>query len=300
MVAGQHGKIDNLFANKMSDVEEKWDLEIVPYTGLFDINWLELWQYRDLIFLFVRRDIVATYKQTFLGPLWFFIQPLLTTFMYVIIFGNMARIPTGSSPKILFYLGGITIWNYFQECLLKTSETFIANQNLFGKVYFPRMVTPISIVISSLIKFFIQFSLFLLAWLYFLFQKTPGVRPNITIFLFPFYIILMSGLGFSFGILISSLTTRYRDLRFLIQFGIQLLMFATPIVYPLEIASEKYRWLLLSNPITGIVEAFRYSFMGQGSFSYTQLIYSFLFISMSLFSSIIIFNRVEKTFMDRI
>lgn len=284
----------------MSDVEEKWDLEIVPNTGLFDINWRELWQYRDLIFLFVRRDIVATYKQTILGPLWFFIQPLLTTVMYVIIFGNMARISTGSSPKILFYLGGITIWNYFQECLLKTSETFIANQNLFGKVYFPRMVTPISIVISSLFKFFIQFSLFLLAWLYFLFQKTPGVSPNITIFLFPFYIILMSGLGFSFGILISSLTTRYRDLRFLIQFGIQLLMFATPIVYPLEIASEKYRWLLLSNPITGIVEAFRYSFMGQGSFSYTQLIYSFLFMSISLFSSIIIFNRVEKTFMDRI
>lgn len=284
----------------MSDVEEKWDLEIVPYTGLFDINWRELWQYRDLIFLFVRRDIVATYKQTILGPLWFFIQPLLTTFMYVIIFGNMARISTGSSPKILFYLGGITIWNYFQECLLKTSETFIANQNLFGKVYFPRMVTPISIVISSLFKFFIQFSLFLLAWLYFLFQKTPGVSPNITIFLIPFYIILMSGLGFSFGILISSLTTRYRDLRFLIQFGIQLLMFATPIVYPLEIASEKYRWLLISNPITGIVEAFRYSFMGQGSFSYTQLIYSSLFMSISLFSSIIIFNRVEKTFMDRI
>ncbi|GLU50658.1 ABC transporter permease [Dyadobacter frigoris] len=284
----------------MSNSEEKWDLEIIPYTGLFDINWRELWQYRDLIFLFVRRDVVATYKQTILGPLWFFIQPMLTTLMYVTIFGNMAKISTGGSPKILFYLGGITVWNYFQECLLKTSETFIANQNLFGKVYFPRMVTPISIVISSLLKFFIQFSLFLITWLYFLFQKTPGTSPNITILLFPLYIILMSGLGFSFGILISSLTTRYRDLRFLVQFGIQLLMYATPIVYPLEIASEKYRWLLLLNPITSIVEAFRYAFTSNGNFSSYNLIYSTLFMTISLFFSIIIFNRVEKTFMDKI
>lgn len=284
----------------MRNPEEKWDLEIIPHTGLFDINWREIWQYRDLIFLFVRRDVVATYKQTILGPLWFFIQPMLTTLMYVIIFGNMAKISTGGSPKFLFYLGGITIWNYFQECLLKTSETFIANQNLFGKVYFPRLITPISIVISSLLKFFIQFSLFLFTWLYFLFQKTPGVSPNRTILFFPFYIILMSGLGFSFGILISSLTTRYRDLRFLIQFGIQLLMYATPIVYPLEIASEKYRWLLLLNPITSIVEAFRYAFTGHGNLSFPNLIYSLFFMIISLLCSIIIFNRVEKTFMDKI
>lgn len=284
----------------MSNSKEKWDLEIIPQTGLFEINWQELWQYRDLILLFVRRDIVATYKQTILGPLWFFIQPMLTTSMYVIIFGNMAKISTGGSPKILFYLGGITIWNYFQECLIKTSETFIANQNLFGKVYFPRMATPISIVISSLFKFLIQFTLFLLVWLYFIIERTELISPNITILLFPVYIILMSGLGFSFGILISSLTTRYRDLRFVISFGIQLLMYATPIVYPLEIASEKYRWLLLLNPITSIVEAFRYSFTGHGNFSYFNLIYSFLFMMTSLFFSIIIFNRVEKTFMDKI
>ena len=284
----------------MSNSEEKWDLEIIPQTGLFDINWRELWQYRDLIFLFVRRDIVATYKQTILGPLWFFIQPMLMTLMYVVIFGNMAKIPTAASPKILFYLGGITIWNYFQECLLKTSETFIANQNLFGKAYFPRMATPISIVISSLLKFFIQFSLFIITWLYYLFQKTPGISPNSTILLFPIYIILMSGLGFSFGILISSLTTRYRDLRFLIQFGIQLLMYATPIVYPLEIATEKFRWILLLNPITSVVEAFRYAFTGHGNFEYYNLIYSMLFMAISLFFSIVIFNRVEKTFMDKI
>lgn len=284
----------------MSNSEETWDLEIIPYTGLFEINWRELWQYRDLIFLFVRRDVVATYKQTILGPLWFFIQPMLMTLMYVIIFGNVAKISTGGSPKILFYLGGITIWNYFQECLIKTSETFIANQNLFGKVYFPRMVTPISIVISSLLKFLIQFSLFIITWIYFLFEKTPDIKPNITILLFPLYIILMSGLGFSFGILISSLTTRYRDLRFLIQFGIQLLMYATPIVYPLEIASEKYKWLLLLNPITSVVEAFRYAFTGHGNISCYSLIYSIVFMFISLFFSIIIFNRVEKTFMDKI
>ncbi|MBE9466383.1 ABC transporter permease [Dyadobacter subterraneus] len=284
----------------MDNSEEKWDLEIVAHTGLFDINWREIWLYRDLIFLFVRRDLVATYKQTILGPLWFFIQPILTTFIYVMIFGNMAKIPTGGSPKILFYLGGITIWNYFQECLVKTSETFIANQNLFGKVYFPRLITPISIVISCLLKFLIQFSLFIITWLYFLFQKTPDISPNFTILLLPVYIILMSGLGFSFGILISSLTTRYRDLRFVISFGIQLLMYATPIVYPLEIASEKYRWLLLLNPVTSIVEAFRYSFTGHGNFSYYNLTYSALFILTSLFFSIIIFNRVEKTFMDKI
>ncbi|MCF0056747.1 ABC transporter permease [Dyadobacter sp. CY356] len=284
----------------MSNSDENWDLEIVPNTGLFDINWRELWQYRDLILLFVRRDLVATYKQTILGPLWFFIQPMLTTFMYVIIFGNMAQISTDGSPKILFYLGGITIWNYFQECLIKTSETFIANQNLFGKVYFPRLATPISIVISSLFKFLIQFSLFLITWLYFLFHKTPGVIPNITILLFPFYLILMSGLGFSFGILISSLTTRYRDLRFVISFGIQLLMYATPIVYPLEIASEKYKWLLLLNPVTSIVEAFRYAFTGHGNISCYNLLYSILFMIISLFLSVIIFNRVEKTFMDKI
>ena len=285
---------------KQTTASDPWDLEIVPVSGVFDINWREIWQYRDLIALFVRRDIVATYKQTILGPIWFFVQPILTTLTYVIIFGNVAGISTGGIPKILFYLAGITLWNYFHECLLKTSETFIQNQNLFGKVYFPRLAVPLSIVISSLFKFFIQFGLFLVAWGYFIAQPESGVHPNITLLLFPLYILLMSGLGFGFGVLISSLTTKYRDLRFLIQFGVQLLMYGTPIVYPLAIAPEKYRWLLLANPITSVVEAFKYSFLGEGYFSWLGLAYSFVFMVVCLVLSIVVFNRVEKTFMDTV
>ncbi|GHB83371.1 ABC transporter permease [Persicitalea jodogahamensis] len=283
-----------------TDDSESWDLEIEPASGFFDLNWREIWQYRDLIALFVRRDIVATYKQTILGPIWFFVQPILTTITYVVIFGNVAGISTGGIPKILFYLAGITLWNYFQECLMKTSDTFILNQNLFGKVYFPRLAAPISVVISNLFKFFIQLGLFLVAWMYFLIQPENDVNPNITLLLFPLYVLLMSGLGFSFGVLISSLTTKYRDLRFLIQFGVQLLMYGTPIVYPLSIVPEKYRLLLLANPITSIVEAFKYSFLGEGYFSWLWLAYSFIFMVVCLLLSILVFNRVEKTFMDTV
>lgn len=279
---------------------DHWDLEIQPESGFFDLNWRELWQYRDLILLFVRRDIVSTYKQTILGPLWFFVQPILTTLTYVIIFGNIAGISTGGVPKLLFYLAGITLWNYFQECLMKTSDTFILNQNLFGKVYFPRLAVPISIVISNLFKFLIQLVLFLVAWIYFLLQTDSTIQPNATLLLFPFYILLMSGLGFSFGTLISSLTTKYRDLRFLIQFGVQLLMYGTPIVYPLEIVPDKYRLLLMANPITSVVEAFKYSFLGQGYFSWFGLGYSLIFMVICLLLSILVFNRVEKTFMDTV
>lgn len=285
----------------MNEEQEKWDMEIISTTGLFEINWRELWQYRDLVLLFVRRDLTATYKQTILGPLWFFIQPILTTTMYIIVFGKIANLSTGGLPKILFYLAGITIWNYFQESLTKTSETFITNQNLFGKVYFPRLAVPISLVISGLIKFFIQFVLFLLVWLYFLFDDdNVSIHPNNTLFLFPVYILVMSGLGFSYGILISSLTTKYRDLRFLIQFGIQLLMYATPVVYPLQIVSEKYQWLLLLNPVAIIIEAFKYGFTGHGYFSCSVLGYSVVFTMLNLFFSILIFNRVEKTFVDTV
>ena len=279
---------------------DHWDLDIQPESGFFDLNWRELWQYRDLILLFVRRDIVSTYKQTILGPIWFFVQPILTTLTYVIIFGNIAGISTGGVPKLLFYLAGITLWNYFQECLMKTSDTFILNQNLFGKVYFPRLAVPISIVISNLFKFLIQLALFLVAWMYFLLQTDSTIQPNATLLLFPFYILLMSGLGFSFGTLISSLTTKYRDLRFLIQFGVQLLMYGTPIVYPLEIVPDKYRLLLLANPITSVVEAFKYSFLGQGYFSWFGLGYSLIFMVICLLLSILVFNRVEKTFMDTV
>jgi lipopolysaccharide transport system permease protein len=285
----------------MTNKPEKWDMEIVSTTGLLEINWRELWQYRDLIYLFVRRDLTAIYKQTILGPLWFFVQPMLTTTMYMIVFGKIANISTGGLPKVLFYLAGITIWNYFQESLIKTSETFITNQNLFGKVYFPRLAVPISLVISGLIKFFIQFSLFILVWQYFLFEKENiSINPNATMLLFPLYILVMSGLGFSYGILISSLTLKYRDLRFLIQFGIQLLMYATPVIYPLQLVSPKHQTWLLLNPVAVIIEAFKYGFTGQGYFSYTALGYAIAFTALSLFFSIIIFNRVEKTFVDRV
>jgi lipopolysaccharide transport system permease protein len=285
---------------KYSTDTEPWDLEIEPISGIFDINWRELWQYRDLIALFVRRDIVATYKQTVLGPIWFFVQPILTTLTYVVIFGNVAGISTGGVPKILFYLAGITLWNYFQECLMKTSNTFVSNQSLFGKVYFPRLAAPISIVISNLYKFFIQLTLFLAAWIYFLVQPGDLIKPNVTLLLLPLYIGLMSGLGFGFGVLISSLTTKYRDLRFLVQFGVQLLMYGTPIVYPLAIVPPKYQPLLLANPITSVVEAFKYSFLGEGYFSWLGLGYSFVFMIVSLLGSIVVFNRVEKTFMDTV
>ena len=280
--------------------DETWTLSIKPKGSPFSLNFKEVWQYRDLLEMYIRRDIVTLYKQTVLGPLWFFVQPIFTTVMYMFVFGGLAGISTDGIPQALFYLSGITLWNYFQECLLKTSETFIQNQNLFGKVYFPRLAVPLSIVISSLFKFFIQFGLFLVAWGYFIAQPESGVHPNMTLLLFPFYILLMSGLGFGFGVLISSLTTKYRDLRFLIQFGVQLLMYGTPIVYPLAIAPEKYRWLLLANPITSVVEAFKYSFLGEGYFSWLGLAYSFGFMIVCLVLSIVVFNRVEKTFMDTV
>ena len=280
--------------------EDKWDLEIEPVSGWFEMNWRELWQYRDLLMLLVRRDVVSTYKQTVLGPLWFFIQPILTTLTYVVIFGNLAGISTGGAPKILFYLAGITLWNYFQDCLLKTSNTFVLNQSLFGKVYFPRLLAPLSVIVSSLFKLLVQLVLFFIAWIYFLVQPQSSVVPNITLLLFPFYLLLMSGLGFGLGILVSSMTTRYRDLRYLVQFGVQLLMYATPIVYPLEIAPEKYRWLIQLNPITNVVEAFKYSFLGSGYFTVSGLLYSFGCMLLLLLVSIVVFNRVEKTFMDSI
>ena len=280
--------------------EDKWDLEIEPVSGWFEMNWRELWQYRDLLMLLVRRDVMSTYKQTVLGPLWFFIQPILTTLTYVVIFGNLAGISTGGVPKILFYLAGITLWNYFQDCLLKTSNTFVLNQSLFGKVYFPRLLAPLSVIVSSLFKLLVQLVLFFIAWIYFLVQPQSSVVPNITLLLFPFYLLLMSGLGFGLGILVSSMTTRYRDLRYLVQFGVQLLMYATPIVYPLEIAPEKYRWLIQLNPITNVVEAFKYSFLGSGYFTVSGLLYSFGCMLLLLLVSIVVFNRVEKTFMDSI
>ena len=280
--------------------QEHWDIVIEPQSSLLSINFKEVWKYRDLLLLLVRRDFVAFYKQTILGPLWFFIQPLLTTAMYFIVFTKVAGIKTDDTPPMLFYLAGVTCWNYFSESLTKTADTFIANASIFGKVYFPRLVIPLSIVLSNLIRLFIQFLLFLGMWLFYLFT-TDMVHPHWDVMLlFPFLILLMAALALGLGIIFSSLTTKYRDLRFLLTFGIQLLMFATPVVYPLSLASEKYKWLIVANPFTAIIETFRYAFLGKGDFNWLYLGYSTLVTIVILFLGTMIFNKVEKNFMDTV
>jgi lipopolysaccharide transport system permease protein len=265
-----------------------WDLVIRPKTGWFDLHLADLWRYRDLVMLFVRRDFVATYKQTVLGPLWFIIQPLLTTLTFTLIFGNVAKLSTDGLPKILFYLSGVTAWSYFSECLMKTSETFNANANM-----------PLSIVLSNLIKFGIQLALFLGFYVYFLATGT-AIHPTLAALLLPLLVLLMAALGLGSGIIVSSMTTRYRDLRFLVQFGVQLLMYSTPVIFPLSKLPEQYRWIMLANPMTSIIETFRYAFLGTGTFSWPQLGYTAAATAILLAAGILLFNHVEKTFMDTV
>jgi len=289
-------------AGPQSGLHEKnsdWDLVISAQHNLLNIPFSEIWRYRDLLLLMVRRDFVALYKQTILGPLWFLIQPILTAVVFTIIFGNIAKISTDGLPHVLFYMSGITCWNYFAECLTKTSETFTANASIFGKVYFPRIIMPLSIVVSGLLKFAIQFLLFgsFILWFY-----ATGTSVHLTpaIFLFPLLVLIMGMLSLGLGMIISSLTTKYRDLRFLLQFGIQLMMYATPIIYPVSSVPEKYHWLIFSNPMTAIVEAFRYGFLGSGALNITTLIFSGVVSIFILAIGTIIFNRIEKTFMDTV
>jgi lipopolysaccharide transport system permease protein len=278
---------------------ENWDLVIDPKSKWYDLRLGEILRYKDLLFLFVRRDFVALYKQTILGPLWFFIQPVITSITFAVIFGNLANISTDGLPQILFYMCGVTLWTYFSDTLTKTADTFTANANIFGKVYFPRMIVPLSVVISNLIKLGVQFLLFLLLWVYYIIT-TDSVHPTSAIVLVPFLIILMGFLGLSFGIIISSLTTKYRDLKFLVVFGVQLLMYASPIVYPLSIVPEKYKWLIILNPVTSIIETFKYAFLGVGEFSWLYLGYSLAFTLILFLLGLIIFHRVEKSFMDTV
>ena len=276
-----------------------WTLVIRPKTGWFDLHLADLWRYRDLVALFVRRDFVAQYKQTILGPLWFIIQPLLTTLTFTVIFGNIAQLSTDGLPKMLFYLSGITAWSYFADCLMKTSETFNANANIFGKVYFPRLAVPVSIVISNLIRFGIQLGLFLGFYFYFL-VRGASIHPTQALWLMPLLVLLMAALGLGTGIIVSSMTTRYRDLRFLVQFGVQLAMYSTPVIYPLSKIPEHYRWIMLVNPMTSIIETFRYAFLGTGVFSWMQLGYTAGAGTVLLAAGILLFNHVEKTFMDTV
>jgi lipopolysaccharide transport system permease protein len=272
---------------------------ITPRKNLFDLKLDEVWHYRDLFVLFIKRDIKVSYKQTVLGPLWFFIQPLLTTAMFLLVFGRIARISTDGVPPVLFYLGGITVWNYFSECLRLTSDTFVKNANLFGKVYFPRIITPLSIVSSNLVKFAIQFLLFLGVFLYYYFTGAL-INPNVSLFLLPLYIFILALLALGFGLIISAMTTKYRDLTFLIQFGIQLWMYATPVIYPISRIPEKYRGMIMANPVSPVVESFKYGFTGSGYFSTGGLIYSGIFAIVLFFIGAAVFNRTEKTFMDTV
>lgn len=284
-----------------SPEHEHWDMVIEPKTSLFDLHLMDVWRYRDLMMLFVRRDFVAAYKQTILGPLWHVIQPIFTTIMFMFIFGAVAKIPTdGIEPSALFYMSGITIWNYFTACLTNTSNTFVGNAAIFGKVYFPRLVIPLSVVISNLVKLAIQFGLLLVLMIFFNFKGFP-INLSIYWLFVPVLIIMLAGMGLGMGIIISSLTTKYRDITVLLSFALQLGMYATPIAYPLSFLKKKgYAWLININPLTPITEAFRYCLFGKGSFDLMGIVFSFVFMIIILFFGIIVFNKVEKSFMDTV
>ncbi|WP_372719094.1 ABC transporter permease [Novipirellula sp.] len=280
------------------DDAEDWDLIIQPHSSLLSLQLGEVWRYRDLLYLFVRRDIVSFYKQTILGPIWFFIQPLMTTLIYVLVFGQIAGLSTDGLPQILFYLCGITFWNYFSECFNKTATVFRDNAQLFGKVYFPRIITPLSIVISNLFRFAIQFALFILIAGYYYWRGEIQIQP--TIALFPLLVTLMATLGLGLGMLFSALTTKYRDMAFLLQFGVQLLMYASPVIYPFSQIPDRLQPLLQWNPLTPIFETARHGFLGAGSFDPLNLAYSTIVSIIVFLASTLIFNRVERTFMDTV
>ena len=275
-------------------------MKIKPHEKLWHIDFKEIWRYRDLIELFVRRNIVIQYKQTILGPLWYLIQPILTVIMNMVVFGNIAKMSTDGMPQALFYMAGNICWFYFSDCLNQSSSTFTANQDMFGKVYFPRLVVPIAVVISNLLRFVIQVGLFVVLYLYFFMAGVP-IAPNWAILLTPLLVVMLAGLGLGFGILISSMTTKYRDFTILFTFIVQLWMYATPIVYPLSmVENDSLRTLIMANPMTSVIEAFKYATLGQGCFSWLALGYSFLFMSVLLLFSVAVFNKVQRNFMDTV
>ena len=282
-----------------STASTEWDMEIKPHDNLFNLHLKDVWNYRDLLLLLVRRDFVSFYKQTIFGPVWLFVQPIFTTITFTIIFSKLAKISTEDIPAPLFYLTGNIAWNYFSDCLNKSSSVFRDNASIFGKVYFPRLIMPISIVISNLVRFGIQFLLFLCMMVFFAFQGHP-IHPNLYVLLFPFIILLMAILGLGLGMIISAMTTKYRDLTFLMTFGVQLLMYATPIIYPLSAAPAKYRTYISINPLSGLIETFRYGFTGKGEFFLGAFMYSVVASIVLFFLGLVVFNRVEKTFVDTV
>ncbi|HMJ67941.1 MAG TPA: ABC transporter permease [Cyclobacteriaceae bacterium] len=278
---------------------ENWDLEITPKKSLLDINLAELWNYRFLIGLFVRRDFVAQYKQTILGPVWHVLQPIFTTAIFLLVFGRIAGIPTDGVPPVLFYVTGITMWNYFATTVVNTSSTFVTNASIFGKVYFPRLVIPLSITISGLIKLGVQFLLVVAAMIWYHFKGFP-IQPSAAWLLLPVFIVIMAGIGLGVGIIISSLTTKYRDMSILLSFVVQLGMYATPIAYPYSfLENRSYAWLIGWNPLTSLVEAFRHALFNQ-PIATDGLLYSVMFMIIVMISGVIIFNNVERSFMDTV
>jgi lipopolysaccharide transport system permease protein len=277
----------------------EWTEIITADKALLDLGLKEVWRYRDLLILFVKRDFISTYKQTILGPVWFFIQPIITVITYSFIFGRLLGVSTGGTPRILFYLSGLTIWNYFSECMVKTGQTFIQNSSIFGKVYFPRLVLPLSIIISGLIKMGIQYSIFLILLAYY-YIKGDTVGINVYILLTPVLLLITASLGLGLGIIVTALTTKYRDLLYLVQFTVQLLMYSTPIIYPLARTRGVFRHILLLNPMTAIIETFRYGHLGSGGIELIYLGYSALFAIVVLAIGTVLFNKTERTFMDTI
>ncbi len=278
---------------------QKRVLEIGPQSSVFDLHLRDMWDYRDLLWLLVKRDFVSFYKQTVLGPLWFFIQPIFTTIVFVVVFSRLAKISTNGAPPALFYLAGTVAWNYFSDCLTKTSTVFRDNANIFGKVYFPRLIMPVSIVFSNLVKLAIQLILFAVLLVYFLLLGNR-IQPNYIVLLFPIVILLMAILGLGLGLIVTALTTKYRDLAFIVTFGMQLLMYATPVIYPLAAAPAKYRSIIACNPVSGLIETFRYGFLGTGQFYPYAFAYSVIASLIIFILGLIIFNKVEKNFVDTV
>jgi lipopolysaccharide transport system permease protein len=279
---------------------EDWSYVITPKTNIFRLNLKEIWDYRDLISIFIKRDIVSVYKQTVLGPVWFLFGPIFTVFTYTFIFKTIANLSTDNLPGPLFYLAGTTLWNYFQSCFGSASSTFISNSNIFSKVYFPRLVSPISLIFSNLFKLFIQMITFIVFLIYYYYNDNPFVHPNITLLFFPIYLLLIGGIALGAGIFISSFTTKYRDINMLIGVFISLIMYASPIMYPSSKVPLYLKPILNLNPLTPIIEAFRYSFTGRGAFEPMGLVYSFIFMLIVLFFGIVTFNRTERNFMDTV
>ena len=274
---------------------------ITPDRGWFELHLDEIWRYRDLLWIFVRRDFTTFYKQTILGPLWFFIQPLISTIVYTIIFSRVAGLPTDEIPPFLFYMSGIIAWNYFSSCLTSTSGTFTANAGLFGKVYFPRIIVPLSTVVSGLFRFGVQLSMFFGFYFYYIYMGNQHINPSFqTLLLIPIMIIQMAMLGQGIGMIISSLTTKYRDLNYLVSFGTQLIMYASPIVYPLSIVPEKYKLYILANPMTPIIEGFRQAFIGKGFLDMNMFLYSIFFTLVTFILGLLVFNKMEKNFIDTV